>query len=209
MLLNIMNMKTSHKLFGAFMLLTLVAIASDAIIWRNLLTLEQNNERTIHTYQVTDHAKAIVTSMVNGETGLCGFLVAGEDEFLEPYRNSEREFRQAWGETKRLTSDNPAQQKRLDQIAAAAAEWRREVAEREIALMKSPQTVTEARELEASGVGKKSMDGIRALVNELVDVEAGLLTVRAAALAAATTSSYTAIIASAGGRSSSCLRCCS
>lgn len=44
------------------------------------------------------------------------------------------------------------------------------------------------------GAGKKYMDGIRALVRDVIDAEASLLSVRVAASAAATSSSYTMII---------------
>ncbi|MFC0242750.1 methyl-accepting chemotaxis protein [Rhodopseudomonas telluris] len=194
---SLLNLKTSYKLAGILSLIALISIAANALIARNLAVLAQNNDMTTHTYKVMDHAKAIVAAMVDGETGVRGYLISGEDKFLEPYRASDKLFKSSWDETKRLTSDNPAQQKRLDQIAASAADWRSTVAEREIALMKNPQTVNEARALETSGAGKKAMDTIRAHVRDLVDAEASLLSVRAEASAAALSSSYTAIIASA------------
>ncbi|MBI5132312.1 MAG: CHASE3 domain-containing protein [Rhodopseudomonas palustris] len=192
----LLNIRTSYKLGAIFALLGLVAIASNAVIARNLSILDHNNERTTHTYKVIDRAKAIVAAMVDGETGVRGFLVSGDDKFLDPYRSSDKAFKAAWSEIKALTSDNPAQQKRLDQIDAAATEWRQKVADREIALMKNPQTVAEARGLEASGAGKATMDAIRSLVDEVVKAEASLLTARAEAAAAASSSSFTAIIAS-------------
>ncbi|MGH2266489.1 CHASE3 domain-containing protein, partial [Enterococcus faecalis] len=61
------------------------------------------------------------------------------------------------------------------------------IAQREIALMKDPATQTKARELEASGAGKKAMDALRAVVQEMDSEERSLLTVRAAASEAAST----------------------
>ncbi|MFZ5738058.1 methyl-accepting chemotaxis protein [Rhodopseudomonas thermotolerans] len=194
---SLLNLRTSYKLAGIFFLIAFVSIAANALIARNLAILARNNDMTTHTYQVMEQAKSIVAAMVDGETGVRGFLISGEDKFLEPYRASDKEFRRSLAETKRLTSDNPAQQKRLEQIDTAAAEWRSNVAEREIALMKNPQTVNEARGLESSGAGKKSMDSIRGLVRELVDAESSLLSVRAEAAATALSSSYTAIVVSA------------
>jgi len=196
MLKALLNVKTFYKLAGIFAILAVVAIGSNAIIARNLSVLDQNNAWTTHTYKVIDQAKAITAAMVDAETGVRGFLVSGDEKFLEPYKNSDKAFKSSWGEAKRLTSDNAAQQKRLDQVAASASEWRSSVAEREIALMKNPQTVEEARKLEASGAGKKSMDSIRSVVSELIDAEASLLTTRAQAAADASSSSFTAIIAS-------------
>lgn len=194
MLESLMNMRTSRKLATAFLLVIAVAFATSALTWRNLSTLEQNNQWTEHTHKVIAQASAIGAAMVDAETGIRGYLISGADNFLEPYRNSGKAFRSALDEAKRLTADNPSQQKRLEQIDRIAGEWRQDVAEREIALMRAQQTVTEARNIEAGGAGKKYMDGIRALVREVIDAEASLLSVRAAASAAATSSSYTMII---------------
>ncbi|WP_082363863.1 CHASE3 domain-containing protein [Rhodopseudomonas sp. AAP120] len=197
MLSSLLNLKTSYKLAGILSLIALVSIAAYGLIARNLAILAQNNDMTTHTYKVMENAKMIVSAMVDGETGVRGYLISGEDKFLDPYRASDKLFRTSWDEAKKLTSDNPAQQNRLDQIAASAADWRSNVAEREIALMKNPQTVNEARALETSGAGKKAMDAIRGHVRDLVDAEAALLSVRAEGAAAALSSSYTAIILSA------------
>jgi methyl-accepting chemotaxis protein len=194
MLSFLMNLKTSRKLGVAFLLMIVVSLAASGMIWRNLATLAQNNQWTVHTYQVMDQAKGLVAAMVDAETGVRGFLVGGTDNFLEPYRKADQAFNTALRETKQLTSDNAAQQQRLDRIGQAATSWRQDVAEREIALMRNPQTAAEARNLEASGAGKKHMDELRGLVRELVDAEAALLQTRAEAAAAALSSSTSAII---------------
>ncbi|WP_456717107.1 CHASE3 domain-containing protein [Bradyrhizobium sp. USDA 4353] len=172
----------------------IVSVVASLITWQNLSTLAQNNGWTVHTYQVIDQTKALVSAMVDAETGVRGFLVGGTDNFLEPYKNSDVAFKKALTEVKQLTSDNPTQQRRFDEIAKAAASWRQDVAEKEIALMRNPQTVQEARNLEASGAGKKHMDALRALVKEAIDMEASLLQTRADAAEAALTSSKTAIM---------------
>jgi methyl-accepting chemotaxis protein len=197
MLWFLMNLKTSRKIGAAFLLMIMVSLGASAMIWSNLTTLSQNNGWTVHTYQVMDQAKALVSTMVDAETGVRGFLVGGTDNFLEPYRNAEQAFNEALKDTKELTSDNPTQQRRLEQIEQAAVRWRRDVADREIGLMRNPQTVADARAMEASGAGKKHMDALRGLVRELVDAEASLLKTRADAAAAAHESSTMAIIGSA------------
>jgi methyl-accepting chemotaxis protein len=54
MLSFLLNLKTSRKLAAAFLLMILVSLAASAVIWRNLATLAQNNQWTVHTYQVMD-----------------------------------------------------------------------------------------------------------------------------------------------------------
>lgn len=83
--------------------------------------------------------------MVNQETGLRGYLVSGDTAFLEPYRAGYEEYRQSIGTARRLTSDNPQQQVRLDRAAEPASTWRNDIAELEIALMADPATRQEGR----------------------------------------------------------------
>ncbi|MGJ5239935.1 CHASE3 domain-containing protein, partial [Bradyrhizobium oligotrophicum] len=177
----------------------IVSLVASVVTWQNLSTLAQNNQWTVHTYQVMEQAKLLVSAMVDAETGVRGFLVGGTDNFLEPYRNSDTAFKKALGEVKKLTSDNAAQQRRFDEIERAATGWRQDVAEKEIALMRNPQTVAEARNLESSGAGKKYMDGLRGLVKEAVDAEESLLKTRADAADAALASSKIAIMAGGAG----------
>lgn len=136
-----------------------------------------------------------MAAMVDQETGVRGYLVSGDEKFLEPSHKGGEAFTAAFAEVKRLTSDNPAQQTRLDRLNQLAHAWRGEIAEREIALMAKPETRERARAMEASGAGKQSMDGIRAMVAEIGDVERTLLTARSAAQTEAFTVSFrTAII---------------
>ncbi|QDM25174.1 HAMP domain-containing protein [Tardiphaga sp. vice304] len=136
----------------------------------------------------------MVAAMVDGETGVRGYLVSANEGFLEPYLAHEKKFSAAVEKASRLTSDNPKQQQRFAEISKAAQGWRVDVAEKEIALMKNPQTQSEARQLESSGAGKKYMDGIRQLANKAAEEESSLMGARSAAAAAATSSSYTMII---------------
>jgi methyl-accepting chemotaxis protein len=77
-----------------------------------------------------------------------------------------------------ITSDNPAQQARLDELDRSAQSWHSDVAEREIALMGKPETREQARAIEAGGAGKAAMDSIRAKATEIKKAERDLLVTR-------------------------------
>jgi len=64
--------------------------------------------------------------------------------------------------------------------------------------MKDPATQSDARALEASGAGKKSMDALRSVVQEMKDEERSLLSVRAAASDAAVSRATLAIVGGGG-----------
>ena len=135
-----------------------------------------------------------MASMVDQETGVRGHLLSGEDKFLDPYRAGGKNFADAFRKVKELTSDNPAQQTRLDEMGQLAKTWRSEIAEKEIALMAKPETQAEARAMEISGAGKASMDGIRAKVAEIKGAEQSLLITRSAAQKEAFALSFQTVI---------------
>ncbi|MBR0717744.1 methyl-accepting chemotaxis protein [Bradyrhizobium liaoningense] len=187
-----LNLKTSRKMGLVFLLITAVALLISGFTWRNTSILEQASGWTTHTYQVLEQANKLTEAMVNAETGVRGYLVSTDERFLDPFNNASGNFRSAWETAKKLTSDNAEQQRRLDEIKKASETWFNQVAQKEISLVKSGQ-VTEARQLEASGAGKTSMDGLRAFVNEMVQAESSLLATRATMSANALSSTYMAI----------------
>ncbi|WP_368518628.1 methyl-accepting chemotaxis protein [Rhizobium sp.] len=169
------NLKIVTKISVAFIVLILLSIAACAI---NLSGLARQNAAvgiTEHTYQVLSTLDRITASMVNQETGLRGYLIAGDDAFLAPQKAGQASYRQALSDVKALTADNPLQQSRLVALDGFVSDWTGKVLEKEIALMRSAGSQDQARALEASGAGKQYMDAIRAKVTEMAADEQGLL----------------------------------
>ena len=183
------NLGISAKLALAFAAMIVVIAAVGIGTYVKLGFIEQSSGWTTHTYQVLETTDAVMASMVDQETGVRGYLVSADTKFLEPYRNGRNAYDQAFAKIKQLTSDNPAQQERLDALNRSAATWRGDVAEREISLMQQPETRDQARSMMASGAGKASMDAIRAKVNEIEGAERSLLATRSADETAAFSSS--------------------
>ncbi len=175
------NLKIWAKLALAFVPIIIVTTISGIMANSSLSFIEESVDWTEHTHEVLGTLDAVTASMVNQETGLRGYLVSGDENFLAPYRAGREEFEKHFAKVKSLTSDNPAQQTRLDRLHKAAETWQKDVAEREIALMSDPATQDEARSLEASGVGKTSMDTIRAIADEAAKVERDLMAERSKA----------------------------
>ena len=193
------NLKIARKLMFGFGLLILVVGGVGAFVVDRVQFLNQSAEWQTHTYKVLESLEKTMMGMVNQETGVRGYLVSGDEAFLEPYRAGVEQFDAAFAEVKELTSDNAAQQARLGDLLELAMTWRKDVAEREIALMSNPQTQEKARAMESSGAGKQSMDGFRAKLAEIADVERDLLDVRSAAQKNAASSTVIAAISGAVG----------
>ncbi|MHB0773747.1 methyl-accepting chemotaxis protein [Bradyrhizobium sp. 5.13L] len=179
------NLRISIKVSAVFVAICLVVAGSTGAIYNSLSVMNSTAKMTVHTYEVLEQLSGLVSAMVNQETGVRGYLVSGDAGFLGPYEAGQKQFQAAAAKVGSLTSDNAAQQKRLDQVKTFANDWATNIAQREIALMKDPATQAKARELETSGAGKKAMDGLRAVVQEMDKEERSLLSVRAVAAEAA------------------------
>ncbi|MBY0338334.1 MAG: CHASE3 domain-containing protein [Acetobacteraceae bacterium] len=190
----IMERPIGQKLGLAFGLIVLLTAATGATVWSRASFVQASTGWTTHTYRVLDAASGLVAAMVDQETGLRAFLLAGEDRFLEPYRSGGDAFRRNLTEARGLTRDNAAQQARLAEVEQLAARWRDGHAEAAIAMMRQADRRAEAQAMEIRGNGKAAMDAIRARVDEIQRAERALLTERNAALASAFGQTYALLL---------------
>jgi methyl-accepting chemotaxis protein len=172
------NLTIPRKLTLAFGLMLTAIFVVNVVIYFKTGEVQQTTHWSEHTEQVIQAADDAVSSMVNQETGYRGFLLAGEDKFLEPYKAGYQGFENAVASGKELTSDNPIQVSRFNDVQKLGEAWRKDVAERAIALMANSQTRDEARSIEIGGAGKTSMDGLRSKVAEIIGAEQALMETR-------------------------------
>lgn len=165
------------SVIGIFLLVGWAALHTAA----NLAEAEKWNT---HTHDVLTTGEGMIGAMVNMETGARGYLLAGEDRFLEPWNAGLKNFDKDWTEAKKLTSDNQNQQKRLDDMKTRHQEFKG-VAESMFTFRKEvtagTKTVADLGAEFAKGRNKAAMDGFRALHAEFDKAERDLLSVRAAA----------------------------
>ena len=175
------NLPVTRKLLLAFGILVTISIVSSAL---SIISMREAAEATRwnnHTHEVLGAANAVGAAMVDQETGVRGFLIAGSENFLEPYEAGTAAYDDAFERLKSLTSDNAEQQARIAALGVAALGWRDEVASVEISKMRNPATVDEARQMETSQAGKRYMDQIRSKLGEIRSAEEVLLEERSTA----------------------------
>ncbi|MDD1517281.1 HAMP domain-containing protein [Bradyrhizobium sp. WBAH42] len=182
-----------HKLMAAFAAVVAVIFVSGAIVYDRLSVIEEAKNRRVHTTDVLDTLEAAVAAALDQQTSLRGYLISGDEKFLDPYRRGSADFSAAIRKLREQTSDNPDQQSRLDELNKLAMTWRVETAEREITLMADPTTREQARTLEGA-TGKAAMDAIRAKAREIEKVERDLLARRDAVQNSAYATAYTATV---------------
>ncbi|CAO4157116.1 methyl-accepting chemotaxis protein [Methylorubrum extorquens] len=189
----IANLSIIAKLVVVFALVILAVCGSTFVSWRSLGTIEETNRWRDHTYQVLLDLDRLTAGMVDRETGLRGYLVSADPAFLEPFHAGTQHYAEALGRLRRLVSDNAEQLRRLDALDTAAGQWSRDVAEREIALMRDEASQEQARRIEASGAGKSAMDMVRKVAGTIADTERALLETRTRIAEEAATASRFAV----------------
>jgi methyl-accepting chemotaxis protein len=187
-------MRTMAKMICAFALVIVISVVVNTLSWSSLSFQQTANGWTVHTYEVLQGVDDMVVAMVDRETGVRGYLLAGDEGFLSPYKAGSENYQKAFNQVVRLTSDNATQQKRLIELDALVKGWTEEVAAKEIALMKDPATIEQARAMETAGAGKKWMDGVRAKAAEIAGDEAALLSQRSTAAVEAANGARTTIL---------------
>ena len=83
------NLRTMTKLVSAFVSILVVGLVVNVISIQSSRTQDQATHWTVHTYEVLRTVDDMIAGMVNQETGVRGYLLAGEEAFLEPQKAEE------------------------------------------------------------------------------------------------------------------------
>src|ERR1700712_4677300 len=97
--------------FGASLLILIVSTTASLISINNLFT---SSYWVNHTNEVVQKLEEASSVLKDAETGQRGFLITGQEEFLDPYHGASEKAKSLIGEIKQLTGDNPEQQKNID-----------------------------------------------------------------------------------------------
>jgi signal transduction histidine kinase/FixJ family two-component response regulator len=177
----------------AAMLPLLVIIPMLYTISQNIQLLIDSSRWVEHTQEVISEARLLEKKMLDLETGQRGFLITGQDLFLEPFLSSEKEWGSAINDFKGLVADNPRQVMLAQEIDQLKADWMKNIAYPEIALRKEAgkdyNKIQEIIDLKKNAEGKEIVDLIREKTDDLVSHEELLIISRntAAELAAKNT----------------------
>lgn len=149
-----------------------------------------------HTRVVLTKADAIIAAAVDMETGMRGFLLAGKEEFLEPYNGGEKRLYDGIADLKKTVSDNPGQVKRLGEIETTLKDWQANITEPIIAQRRTVGTKMTMDDISAivqQAKGKKYFDHFRGLIQDFKDEEAVLIQIRQDENASTVKTTYTMI----------------
>jgi len=127
-----------------------------------------------HTDRVINNANEAVKLTVDLETGMRGFLLSGDEKFLEPYETARPRLKVALDTLLDLTADNPVQTDRLHRLEALQGEW----ADYAQSMIDMQRTSGDYRSAVKAGRGKRLTDEIRKQFEDVIDMEQQLRTAR-------------------------------
>src|SRR5437867_3887400 len=111
-----MKWSVGTKIGGGFALALMTLILIGFASYRSTTELIDAAASRSHTYVVLQHLEGVLSILKDAETGQRGYIITGEERYLEPYHNVTRQTDQKIQELRRLTVDNAAQQRRLDTL---------------------------------------------------------------------------------------------
>jgi CHASE3 domain sensor protein len=171
----------------SFVLMAMIGVMA----YRSINTLANTSQLVAHTHLVLDRLADVLNVLQDAEIGGRGYIISGDESFLQPYQNAETKIVTAVNSLRALISDNAAQQKRIAQAEPIIVA--------KMALTKRQIEMRKAREIEAvtklvqTGEGQKLMDDLRHIFGEMEQEERNLLKQRAAEVEAAVSSSTISI----------------
>ena len=133
-----------------------------------------------HTYEVMENQEQVFSLLKDAETGERGYVITGEEKYLEPLKLAEKSIMQKIDAGIELTKSNPPQQQRIANLKLLIVEKLTTVYQ--IVDLRKKKGFNVALEAITTDNGKKAMDDIRIAIQEIQQVENDLLKTRGATM---------------------------
>lgn len=188
-----MRLNLLTKILYSSLLSAVMTIIVGGVVYWNIIQMNGSQRWVSHTDAVITRFNKIISLMVDMETGERGYLASGDENFLEPFRKAKGSIDGFVSETKKIISDNPTQVRRLEKVMELKTQWeaiaqeemknRKRLDSAEISLVQFSSALKEAK-------GKTSMDAIRNVIDEAIQMEEELNTARRAKSESNTKATY-------------------
>ena len=166
----------------------LVGFISSALILLGVAIFSfKNSEKLIASNAMVDQSNKalyefgkIQSAITDAEAGNRGFVITGDDKYLEFFFNADESASEHLNKARDLTKDNPIQQKNLEELE-------KEIRIRFSQLQKGIDLrrivpiaigIEKAKEYVVSGIGKETQDRIREIIERAQNIENTLLVER-------------------------------
>ena len=172
-------MKPTHTLVQGFVGALALLGGVAGFNWQHTNRMQETMKWVLHTHEVQEQLTELLSSVQDVETGVRGFVITGQPEYLEPFVAVRTKVTSQFSKVRTLTRDNARQQANCDTLEPLLAR-RVAIAQSNMDLRRNSGLEAAQREI-ASGEGKAVMDQIRAMIARMDMEEHTLLSQRSAA----------------------------
>jgi len=185
-------MTFKNKIIAGFGIALAILILVGVLSYRTMVRNDEDRQWVTHTHQVLEQVDLLLTDLLNAETGERGFILTGEESFLEPYKEALARLNGDVKDLHELISDNPIEQGTMDRVEPLITERLGMLRDR-IEVRKKEGLISGA-EIVRQGPGKQYMDKIRAQLSEMKQEEIRLLALRTEEAAKSSRNTRTVIV---------------
>jgi signal transduction histidine kinase/CHASE3 domain sensor protein len=177
------------KLLGSFGLVLVVLVILTSAAYRTTTASQDAADAVDQSLRIIRISQETFTDLVSIETGYRGYLLTGRDDMLEPYVAGQHSLDDNLVALEQLTSDNPDQLARWQELRTKIQDWRANVTEPGLALRR--EVNNGQSDLDALGAwvatsgGKERFDVMRQILIDTTTAEDAYLTEREVASAQA------------------------
>jgi signal transduction histidine kinase len=173
------NLSLRWKLLGSFALVLVILAGMSIAAYRTTVSNEDADDAESQTLEIIDSTNATYAALLDMETGYRGFLLTGQDSFLDPYFNGKRDFENLLNVLMQRSQDSPSQLARWHDIAQRAEAWQQDVIEPGIQLRRDVNAGTAeinvVTDWVSTNAGRQQVDGMRQIFADAIDEERAVL----------------------------------
>ena len=96
-----------RKIAVGFALAFLMLAGIGIVAYRGISTLANTSRLVTHTHEVLEYTADLFSLLQDAETGQRGYVITGDEGFLEPYQTGIARVPSVVKELRQLTADNP------------------------------------------------------------------------------------------------------
>lgn len=168
-----MDWTIHNKMALFFSAIVMILLIISLTSYRNAFRLFDANKDVMRSYEVQKELETILSVMKDAETGQRGYIITGDESYLEPYRSAQATISTSLALLESLVGNRPSQLDTFNQLKPLIAAKFDEL-NKTIMLRKAAGFAT-AQQMVLLGSGKESMDKIRWITGQMGRAESDLL----------------------------------
>ncbi|MEZ5830062.1 MAG: methyl-accepting chemotaxis protein [Dongiaceae bacterium] len=149
------NLSVAKKLIAAFSILGVVIVVAGIIAILQSGRIERASEISDTTALQAKSVNDVLANAAKMQAAIRGLLVTGSSQYGKDYESLSAEFDAALQAALKSAEGEEKLMAGINQIGAVVDAWRTGPAARQLALMRHPDTVNEARAIEVTGGGEE------------------------------------------------------